>query len=98
MTYKCSCIITYLNTLQIVVSRIITIQKVASNIWNVLPSITLTRNINLVSLQAERVDEILPEPGELIANINLIIDKNISGGVSSTNRLIDPDHVGQISP
>lgn len=70
--------VTYLNTLHIVVRGIVTIQEVTSNIWNILSSITLACDVDLISLHAKRIDEILPECGELIPNIDLVINKNIS--------------------
>ena len=91
-------IATHLNTLQVVVCGIVAVQEVTSNVWDILTSITLASDVNLVALHAKGINEILPECGKLISNINFIVNKDISGWVSSADGLIDPDHIGQVGP
>lgn len=87
-----------LNSLHIEVLGVIGVQHPRGNIWNVLPCVGFSRDVNLVALHGKRIHEVLPESHELGCHIVFIVYQNVSRGETSGDRLIYPDHVGQICP
>lgn len=87
-----------LNALDIEVLGVLRIQHTTGDVWNILPSITLTKYVNLVSLHGERVNEVLPEAHEIVRHINLVCDVFRSSTEACGDWLIDPDHVCKICP
>jgi hypothetical protein len=63
-----------------------------------LAGIRFSSDVNFVSLHRERLDEILPKAHKIPGNIKLVIDIRNSRGQSNSYRLIDIDHVREISP
>ncbi len=87
-----------LDTLNIVIRRIVGIQHTSCNIRNILTSVTFTSDIDLVSFHAESINEVLPETHELSSNVVLVIDGDVSRRESSAHGLIDVNHVGEVNP
>lgn len=79
-------------------SGVILIQHASSQVRDILASIALSGDINLVALHAEGLDETFPEIVELVRNINFILDGRRTGREASTGRLINVHDVGQVSP
>lgn len=68
-----------LNTLHIEVLLVLRIQHTARNIWDILPSVTFSRDIYFVSLHRKGINEVLPETHELLCNIVLVVNENTAG-------------------
>lgn len=77
-------------------------KKTRISIRDVLASIALSRNVNISTFHIKRLHKVLPEAHKLSRNIALVVDLSRSTRCSrretSTNGLIHPDHVCQVSP
>ena len=87
-----------LDTLDIEISGILLIQHAGSQIWDILSRVTLSGDVNLVSLHPKSVDEPFPEVIELIRDVVFILDCRRSRGQASTSGLVNINHVCQVRP
>ena len=87
-----------LDALDIEVIAVFGIQHATSNIWNILTSVTLSQYVDLVSLHGECIDEVLPEAHELLCDIGLVCDIFCPPTEARGDRLVNPNHVGEIRP
>ena len=58
----------------------------------------LASDIDLVTLQAERIYEVAPEAHELLRNIILVLSRHRTGREAGADRLLNPDDVGELVP
>lgn len=82
----------------IVVCRVIAIQHRIRNIWDIVSCVTFPRDIDFAILQSKSVHEVLPEAQEFRSNTSLIRNIWSSLREASPNRLLHPNHVGEIHP
>lgn len=85
-----------LDTFEVIVGGVIPLNHVLGDVRNVLSRVTLARDVDIEAFHAEGIYEVLPEAIEVIANVNLIVDSNVSWRETDADRLINPDIVGQI--
>lgn len=89
-----------LNTLDIVIFRVILIQHVACDVRDVLSGIGLSRQVDLPAGQVEGGHEVLPEARKVSAYVDLICDVGrctfSSRRETRADRLVNVDHVGEI--
>lgn len=67
-------------------------------VWNVVSSITFSCDVHFALLEAKGLHKVLPEASELLSKFHLISDVRSSLCVANTDRLFNPDHVGQVGP
>ena len=60
--------------------------------------VRLSGNINLIPLQGEGVDEVLPESHELLCYIRFICGGDITGGKACADGLFNPNNIGKMMP
>ena len=87
-----------MDTLQVEMGGVILIQHSGSKIWDVLSSIALASDINLVALHAEGLNKSSPKIVELVRDINLVLDSGGARRKARASRLVNIDHVGQVGP
>lgn len=86
------------HSLDVVVLCVVLLNHRVGYIRAVLSSIGLSSNVDLSAVKAKEVHEVAPERKELIRNVNLVCGVRRTLGETSSNRLLDEDHVGQIVP
>ena len=72
--------------------------EAVGNVRYVKSCVRLSGNIYVPAFHLKGGHEVFPEPTEFCRQLNLVRDVWGSLGVSYPNRLLDPDHVGQICP
>lgn len=66
---------------------------------NFLKELTaLASEVYLVTLDGKGINEILPEPHEVIGDISLVVDQDVSLGETGSNWLIDVDDIREFVP
>ena len=68
------------------------------NIWDIKPGIGFSSHVNLVIVRIEGLNELLPETFELLRKLKFVADVWRSLSKADTNRLLDINHVGEVSP
>lgn len=63
-----------LDTLEVEMCGVVAIEHASSQIWNILASIALPGDVDLVTLHTESLNKSLPEVIELVGDINFILD------------------------
>lgn len=84
--------------LNVVVYRVIATQHRVRDVWHIVSRITFPRDIDFAILQSKGVHEILPKAQKFRSNASLICNVWSSLREASPNRLLYPNHVGQIHP
>ena len=79
-------------------SLVFCIQETRGDVGYVLTSEALASDVNIVSLQRECISEILPEAHKLSSDVVLVVHTYVSRGVSSTDGLVNVDHIREIRP
>ena len=87
-----------LNSLQVIMSGVIAVQHIRCQVRNILTRVTFAGEIDLAVLEAERLNEFLPEIVKLIRDIFLVFHRCRTRGVSSAGGLVDIDDIGEIGP
>ncbi len=80
------------------VGGVILVQHGIGNVRHVATGIRLASNVNLAVLQTEGVDKVLEETKELLGNLVFVGGSRCTLRKASANRLLNPDHVGQVGP
>lgn len=69
-----------------------------SNVGDIIASIALSRDVDRESFHSERIDKVLEETQELCRDFSFIGSRLGALTEACADRLLDPDHVGQIRP
>ena len=86
------------HALDVVILRVVRIDKSIGDVWHIIPSIAFTCYIHRVAVDLESIDETLIESNKFETKLDLV------GYVRNTLRepnsdwLLDPEHVSQVDP
>ena len=83
---------------EVEISRVVCIEEIGGDIWYILTSEALAGDVNIVSLNRECINKILPEAHKLPSDIFLASNSYVSWGVSSADGLVNVDHIREIRP
>lgn len=86
------------NALKVVIVGVVGGDVCIGDIWHIVSCIGLASEIDIPAMGIESVDERLVEPNELKTKLNLVGDVGNTLGEANTDRLLDPQHVGQVIP
>ena len=87
-----------LDTFQVVMSGLISIQHPGCYVRDVLPGIALSSDVDFVALHVECFDEVLPKVIELVGYVNLILNCGRSWREARSRGLINVNNIGEVCP
>ncbi|KAB8737527.1 hypothetical protein FH972_026486 [Carpinus fangiana] len=79
-------------------SLVFAVEHGAGNVGDIVAGVALACDIDFLVVQTEGVDEALEEAKEGLCDLLLVGLGGLALREASTDRLLDPDHVGQIDP
>lgn len=86
------------DALDVKVRLVVTVEHGVRDVRDVVTGVTFAGDVDLPSLQSERVDEVLEEAQELPRYVRFARRGRRALTEARTDRLLDPDHIGQVDP
>ena len=86
------------DAVDIVVLRVVGIEHGVGDVRDVVARVTLSRDIDLLVVQAKCIQEVLEEAEELLSDICLIFCSRFTLRETCTHRLLHPHHIREIDP
>lgn len=83
---------------QIIVLLVVCIDERSRKVWYVKTTVALSCQVDFVVVDLKSIDEALVEAKKFLAELDLVRDVRDSLRISDANRLLDPNHIGQIDP
>ena len=84
--------------LEVEIDLILGVEESRCYVRNILTGVTLAGDVNIISLYRKYIYEIRPESHKLCSDVVLIVHTYVSGGIPSTDRLVDINHICEIRP